>query len=54
MVLGTHVALCMTARFFEKCLTPKMGKIGQVQGSLNVWESSVFFLSFLFFDQCGL
>ena len=33
----------------KKCFTPKMGKIGQAQGSLNVQESSVFFLSSLFF-----
>ena len=40
------------ARFFEKkCFTPKMGKIGQVQGSLNVQESSVFF-SVLYFFIC--
>ena len=38
----------------KKCFTPKMGKIGQAQGSLNVQESSVFFLSSLFFYQCGL
>ena len=44
-----HVVLCMTARFFEKkCFTPKMGKIGQVQGSLNVQESSVFSQFFIF------
>ena len=39
-----HVVLCMTARFFtpKKFFTPKMGKIGQAQGSSNVQESSVF------------
>ena len=33
----------------KKCFTPKMGKIGQAQGSLNVQESSVFFLVLYFF-----
>ena len=33
----------------KKCFTPKMGKIGQAQGSLNVQESSVFF-SVLYFS----
>ena len=43
------------ARFFEKnCFTPKMGKIDQAQVSLNVWKSSVFFHSSLFFYQYGL
>ena len=37
MVLGAHVVLCMTARFFEKkYFTLKTGKIVQAQGSLNV------------------
>ena len=49
MVLAAHVVFCMTARFFEKKgFTPKMGKIGQAQGSLNVQESSVFFLVLYF------
>ena len=34
--------------------TPKMGKRGHAQGSLNVQKSSVFFPSTLFFYQCGL
>ena len=33
----------------KKCFTPKMEKIGQAQGSLNVQESSVFFLVLYFF-----
>ena len=33
----------------KKCFTPKMGKIGQAQGSLNVQESSVFFSQFFIF-----
>ena len=37
------------ARFFEKCFTLKMGKIGQAQASLNVQESSVFFSVLYFF-----
>ena len=32
----------------KKCFTPKMGKIGQAQGSLNVQESLVFFQFFTF------
>ena len=38
----------------KKCFTPKMRKIDQTQGSLNVQGSSGFFLSSLFFYQCGL
>ena len=39
----------------KKCFTPEMRKIDQAQGSLNVKESSFFFLSSLFFFyQCGL
>ena len=50
MVLEAHVVFCMTARFFwKKCFTLKTGKIGQAQGSLNVQESSVFFLAVYFF-----
>ena len=50
MVLGAHVVLCMTEPgFLKKCFTPKMGKIGQAQGSLNVQESSVFFSVLYFF-----
>ena len=26
MVLGTHVVVCVTARFFEKIFAPKMGQ----------------------------
>ena len=49
MVLGTHVVLCMTeADFLKIMFCPKIGKIGQAQGSLNVQESSGFFLSSLF------
>ena len=33
----------------KKCFTPKMGKIGQTQGSLNVQESLVFFSQFFTF-----
>ena len=32
----------------KKCFTPKMRKIGQAQGSLNVQKSSVFFLVLYF------
>ena len=49
MVLGTNVVLCMTEADFLKimfCL--QNGKIDQAQGSLNVQESSGFFLSSLF------
>ena len=50
MVLGAHVVLCMTQPdFLKKCFHPKMGKIGQAQGSLNVQESSVFFSVLYFF-----
>ena len=39
---------CGVAYDKKKCFTPKIGKIGQAQGSLNVQESSGFFLSSLF------
>ena len=35
--------------FWKSYFAPKMGKIGQTQGSLNVYESLVFFLSSLLF-----
>ena len=35
--------------FWKSCFSLKMRKIGQAQGSLNTWESSVFFLNFFFF-----
>ena len=50
MVLGVHVVLGMADLDFLKIMfCPKMGKIGQAQGSLNVQESSVFFLVLYFF-----
>ena len=37
MILGAHVVLCMTkSDFLKTILFPKMGKIGQDQGSLDV------------------
>ena len=37
MVFGAHVVLCMTEpHFLKTMLGPKMGKIDQAQGSLNV------------------
>ena len=47
MVLGAHVLLRLTARFFEKTLVAqKMGKIGKKQGFFNLLENLVIFSEF--------
>ena len=46
MVLGAHVVLCMTKpHFLKTMLRPKMGKIGQAQGSLNLYIRKFSFFS---------
>ena len=46
MVFGTHVVLCMTEPHFLKTMFhPKMGKIGQAQGSLNEYIGKFSFFS---------
>ena len=35
--------------FWKSCFAPKTGKIGQIQDSLNVWKSLVFFSVLYFF-----
>ena len=50
MVLGFMWCCVWQSQIFRKnCFTPKMGKKGQAQGSLNVQESSVFFSVLYFF-----
>ena len=47
MVLGTHVLLRLTARFFEKNLVAqKMGEMGKKQGFLNLLENLLIFSEF--------
>ena len=41
MVLETLKKLFVTARVFEKTFTPKIGKMGQKQGLLNLKRNSV-------------
>ena len=46
MVLGTHAVLCMTEpHLLKTMLSPKMGKIGQAQGSLDVYLRKFSFFS---------
>ena len=47
MVLGAHVLLRLTARFFEKkFVAQKMGKMGKNYGFLNLLENLVIFSEF--------
>ena len=49
MVLGAHVVLCTTEPdFLKKVFCPKMGKIGQASGSLNVYIGKFSFFSQFF------
>ena len=46
---GSFAVVYDSQIFWKSCLAPKMRKIGQAQGSLNVWESLVFFSVLYFF-----